>query len=322
MSSDVTELHPRSITTLTAADIRRVAVIGAGQMGSGIAQVCAAADRMVWVCDIDAAMLERSQKTIHASAEKLHSKGVLDDAALTSVKRNLVWSLGTKDAPMLEVDLVIEAAKEDVDVKTSIFEDLDRHTSPHAILATNTSSIPITTIAAATHRPAHVVGLHFMNPVPMLDLVEVISGLETAPFVVSLVEEFARDLGKTPVRSADSPGFITNRILMPMINEAFFCLLEGVGEPEHIDAAMKLGMKHPMGPLSLADLIGLDTCLAIMEVLHKEIGDDKYRPCPLLRSYVAAGRHGRKVGAGVYSYDSEGKVGVAGHVGRVNKSKQ
>jgi 3-hydroxybutyryl-CoA dehydrogenase len=202
------------------------------------------------------------------------------------------------------VHLAIEAIVEKEEAKVELAKQLDEALPSGAIFASNTSSIPITRIAAATTRPRQVVGMHFMNPVPVLELVEVIPGMQTDPDVTKLICDLARDLGKVPVESADSPGFITNRVLMPLINEAFFCLHEGVGTPEGIDDAMRLGMRHPLGPLALADLIGLDTTLSILEVLHRDLGDDKYRPCPLLRRYVDAGRYGRKSGAGVYTYDS------------------
>ncbi len=286
----------------SATELTDVLVVGGGQMGSGIAQVCAAAGRRVWVSDSNPAMLERSRQTIASSAARLHEKNRIDDEQAESINR-IEYVHGLDDIPHAQIDLVIEAIVEDQRAKQELLSRLDSLVPPRTILASNTSSISITSLASVTHRPAHVVGLHFMNPVPVLELVEIIPGLETAPVVVDLVEEFAHQLGKTPVRSADAPGFITNRVLMPMINEALFCLHEGVGTAEGIDEAMRLGMKHPLGPLALADLIGLDTCLSILEVLHRDLGDDKYRPCPMLRTYVAAGRLGRKSGAGIYRYD-------------------
>ena len=287
-----------------ATDITNILVVGAGQMGSGIAQVFAAAGRTVLLSDIDQGMLDRARNTIGTSAGKLHAKGRLTDQQAADIERNISYRQGLEGAADQGIHLAIEAASEQLDLKLGIFRELDHLLSAGAVLASNTSSIPITRIAAATSHPAHVIGMHFMNPPPMLDLVEVIPGLETAPRVTELVMALARDIGKVPVESADSPGFITNRVLMPMINEAFFCLHEHVGTAEAIDEAMRLGMKHPLGPLALADLIGLDTTLAILEVLHRDLGDDKYRPCPLLRRFVDAGRLGRKSGAGVFRYGS------------------
>ncbi|MCB0879023.1 MAG: 3-hydroxybutyryl-CoA dehydrogenase [Thermoleophilia bacterium] len=284
------------------ADVRGVLVVGAGQMGSGIAQVFAQAGRRVLLADVSADQLERAKATITRSASKLHEKGKLDDDQLHGATEGITYVRDLDDVDLAGIQLAIEAATENEELKLRIFADLDQRMPRGAILATNTSSISITKIAAATRHPQHVVGMHFMNPVPVLKLVEVISGLETAPAATDLVMELARDLGKEPVHSKDVPGFIANRILMPLVNEAFFVLGEGIGDAEGIDTVMKLGMAHPMGPLALADLIGLDTCLAICEVLHDELGDPKYRPAPLLRQYVAAGRLGRKVGRGVYTY--------------------
>lgn len=277
-------------------------VVGAGQMGSGIAQVFAQAGRRVLLADVNAAQLERAKAGIAKSAGRLHEKGRLDADQHRGATEGITYLEGLDGADLSGVQLAIEAATEAVDLKLRIFADLDARMPAGAVLATNTSSISITTIAAATARPQHVVGMHFMNPVPVLELVEVISGLETTPEATQLVMELTRDLGKTPVHSKDVPGFIANRILLPLINEAFFVLQEGIGDAEGIDTVMRLGMAHPMGPLALADLIGLDTCLAICEVLHRELGEDKYRPAPLLRQYVAAGRFGRKSGRGVYAY--------------------
>jgi 3-hydroxybutyryl-CoA dehydrogenase len=288
----------------TPADITDVIVVGAGQMGSGIAQVFAQAGRNVQLVDVADSMLDRARSGIVASAEKLHAKGRIDDAALASVRNGIEYRTSVTDAAPTKAQFAIEAITEHEPTKLSLVRELDAALTPGAIIASNTSSIPITRIAAATERADRVVGMHFMNPVPVLDLVEVIPGLATTPDITQLVCDLARDLGKVPVESADSPGFITNRVLMPLINEAFFCLHEQVGTAEAIDDAMRLGMRHPMGPLALADLIGLDTTLAILEVLHRDLGDDKYRPCPLLRRYVDAGKLGRKSGAGVYRYDS------------------
>ena len=283
-----------------AADIRRVLVIGAGQMGSGIAQVFAAAGRDVWLSDVSAAQLERAKASIARSADKLHAKESIDDAQHAGVQR-ITFIEGLDTAPA-GLHLAIEAATEHEALKVELLQRLDHLLPPTAILASNTSSISITRLGACTARAPRVIGMHFMNPPPMLALVEVITGLQTLPAIANLIEDLARDLGKTPVRSADSPGFITNRVLMPMINEAFFCLHEGVATAEGIDTAMRLGMAHPMGPLALADLIGLDTVLAILEVLHEQLGEDKYRPCPLLRRFVDAGRLGRKSSEGVFRH--------------------
>jgi len=301
MNATVESTAPSSLPA-TAADIGEVLVVGAGQMGSGIAQVFAQSGRRVLLADVSAEQLDRARAGIVKSAARLHGKGKLDDTQLAGANDGISYVESLADADLANVTLAIEAATEHLETKLAIFRDLDARVPEGALLATNTSSISITMIAAATRRPAHVVGMHFMNPVPVLELVEVISGLETLPAATELVMELARDLGKTPVHSRDTPGFIANRILLPMVNEAFFVLQEGIGDAEGIDAVMRMGMAHPMGPLALADLIGLDTCLAIAEVLHRELGEDKYRPAPLLRQYVAAGRLGRKSGRGVYEY--------------------
>ncbi|MCW2956765.1 MAG: 3-hydroxybutyryl-CoA dehydrogenase [Thermoleophilia bacterium] len=302
-AAETTADTPAAVTTPTSpAHVTTVLVVGGGQMGSGIAQVFAQAGRRVLLADVSPAQLERAKAGIEKSAGRLHEKGRLTDAQLADVTSNINYVADLAAVDLTGVQLAIEAATEHLETKLAIFRDLDAKLPAGALLATNTSSISITTIAAATGRPRHVVGMHFMNPVPVLKLVEVISGLETLPEVTELVMELSVVLGKTPVHSRDMPGFIANRILMPMVNEAFFVLQEGVGTAEGIDEVMKLGMAHPMGPLALADLIGLDTCLAILEVLHRDMGDDKYRPAPLLRQYVAAGRLGRKSGAGVYDY--------------------
>jgi 3-hydroxybutyryl-CoA dehydrogenase len=286
----------------TPADVRSVLVVGAGQMGSGIAQVFAQSGRRVLLADVSDTQLDRARAGIAKSAARMHEKGRIDDAQFAGATDGIEFVQGLDGLDLSDVGLAIEAATEHLETKLAIFADLDRRVPASALLATNTSSISITTIAAATTRPQHVVGMHFMNPVPVLELVEVISGLETLPAATELVMELSRELGKTPVHSRDVPGFLANRILMPMINEAFFCLGENIGTAEGIDTVMTLGMAHPMGPLRLADLIGLDTTLAILEVLHRDLGEDKYRPAPLLRQYVAAGRFGRKSGAGVYDY--------------------
>ncbi|MEO6867608.1 MAG: 3-hydroxyacyl-CoA dehydrogenase NAD-binding domain-containing protein [Gaiellales bacterium] len=286
----------------TPADVGTVLVVGAGQMGSGIAQVFAQAGRSVLLADVSAAQLDKARAVIGKSAGKLHEKGRLTDEQYAGATEGITYLEGLDGADLSAVSLAIEAATEHLETKLKIFADLDARVPAGAVLATNTSSISITTIAAATNRPEHVVGMHFMNPVPVLKLVEVISGLETTTEATQLVMELASAIGKTPVHSKDVPGFIANRILLPMVNEAFFVLEAGIGTAEGIDEVMKLGMAHPMGPLALADLIGLDTCLAIAEVLHRDLGEDKYRPAPLLRRYVAAGRLGRKSGKGVYEY--------------------
>jgi 3-hydroxybutyryl-CoA dehydrogenase len=275
----------------------RICVVGAGQMGSGIAQVAAVAGYDVTLVDVSPAQLDRARSGIERSLGKLVEKGKVDrDAAEAAVSR-----IAPASAPV-SADLAIEAATEDVALKERIFRSLDEAAGPGAVLATNTSSIPITRLAAVTSRPQSVVGMHFMNPVPLMPLVELIRGLDTSDEAAAYVRAAAERMGKTVAEAHDHPGFISNRILVPMINEAVYCLMEGVGDRDSIDTVMRLGMNHPMGPLRLADLIGLDTCLAIMEVLHHGLGDDKYRPCPLLRSYVEAGRLGRKSGRGFYEY--------------------
>jgi len=274
-----------------------VCVVGAGQMGSGIAQVAAVAGYDVTLVDVAPKQLDRARSSIEGSLAKLVEKGRVEaDAAEAALGR-----IQTAGEPG-PADLAIEAATEDVDLKLRIFADLDRAAGDGAVLASNTSSIPITRLGAVTSRPERVVGMHFMNPVPLMPLVELIRGLETSDEAAAAVRAAAERMGKTVAESRDFPGFIANRILLPMINEAVYCLMEGVGDRESIDTVMKLGMSHPLGPLQLADLIGLDTCLAIMEVLHDGLGDSKYRPCPLLRSYVEAGRLGRKSGRGFYEY--------------------
>jgi 3-hydroxybutyryl-CoA dehydrogenase len=278
--------------------IGRITVVGAGQMGAGIAQVAAVAGHDVTLVDVAPGQLERAMVNIQGSLTKLEERGAVDREAAGGAIARIRTSAQAEDA-----DLLIEAATEDADLKLAIFRQLDEVAGPDAILASNTSSIPITRLAAATSRPGRVVGMHFFNPVPVMGLVEVIRGLETTDETAAAVRAAAEGMGKTVAEATDRPGFISNRVLVPMINEAVYCLMEGVGDREAIDTVMKLGMNHPMGPLTLADLIGLDTCLAIMEVLHDGLGDDKYRPCPLLRSYVEAGRLGRKSGRGFYEYE-------------------
>lgn len=281
--------------------IQKVMVIGAGQMGSGIAQVCAQAGFEVILNDMKQAFFERGLGVITKNLARDVEKGRKTEEEKQAILSRISMSLDLHDAE--NVDIVIEAAVENMEIKQSIFKQLDDIAPAHAILATNTSSLPITEIAAVTSRPEKVIGMHFMNPVPVMKLVEIIRGLATADEVYKAVEEMTHKLAKTPVEVNDYPGFISNRILMPMINEAIYALYEGVASKEAIDDVMKLGMNHPMGPLTLADFIGLDTCLSIMEILHDGFGDSKYRPCPLLRKYVAAGWLGKKSGRGFYVYE-------------------
>ncbi|MFA6167747.1 MAG: 3-hydroxybutyryl-CoA dehydrogenase [Gemmatimonadaceae bacterium] len=278
----------------------RIAVIGAGQMGNGIAHVCAVAGHDVTMIDVSQAALDKAKGTIEKNLDRQVKKGALDEAA-KSAALGRITTATSMDA-IANAAFVIEAATENVELKHRIFADMDRLAPAHAILATNTSSISITDIAGRVQRPASVIGMHFMNPVPVMQLVEVIRGLATSDETTARTMALATGVGKTPVEVNDYPGFVANRILMPMINEAIYCVMEGVGTPEAIDQVMKLGMNHPMGPLALADFIGLDTCLAILEVMHKGLGDPKYRPCPLLRKYVAQGWLGKKAGRGFYTY--------------------
>ncbi|MCM3664596.1 3-hydroxybutyryl-CoA dehydrogenase [Mesobacillus subterraneus] len=281
--------------------VKTIMVIGAGQMGSGIAQVCAQAGYSVFLNDLKSEFVDRGLAGIRKNLNRQVDKGRMTSEQLDEVVGRITSSSDLQDAA--KVDLVIEAAVENMDIKVKIFAQLDEIAPAHAILASNTSSLPITEIAAATKRPEKVIGMHFMNPVPVMKLVEIIRGLATADEVYQTIEDITKTLGKVPVEVNDFPGFVSNRILMPMINEAIYTLYEGVATKEAIDEVMKLGMNHPMGPLTLADFIGLDTCLYIMETLHEGFGDDKYRPCPLLRKYVKAGWLGKKSGRGFYTYE-------------------
>ncbi len=282
-------------------DIKIFGVVGAGQMGNGIAQVAAASGLEVIMNDIEEEFVRKGLATIDANLERAVVKGRIPAEEKAAVLGRIRTSTALKD--MTPADFVVEAASEREDLKFGIFRDLDAICPPDTVLATNTSSIPIGRIAAQTCRPEKVIGMHFMNPVPVMRLVEVIRGLATSDATFDLTWSLTEHFGKTPAQANDYPGFIANRILMPMINEAVYCLYHGVGTTEDIDTVMKLGMNHPMGPLALADLIGLDTCLAIMETLNDGFRDSKYRPCPLLRKYVEAGWLGRKSGRGFYRYD-------------------
>jgi 3-hydroxybutyryl-CoA dehydrogenase len=280
--------------------IEKVIVVGAGQMGSGIAEVAAQAGLSVVLNDITSEFAEHGLALVTKDLDRGIAKGRLTEDDKSAVMKRIVLSTSLADAA--DVDLAIEVAVERMDIKTQIFQELDRVAPSDAFLASNTSSLPITEIAAVTKRPGQVIGMHFMNPVPVMKLVEVIRGLQTEDETYKAVGELAVRLGKTPVEVNDYPGFVVNRVLIPMINEAIYCVYEGVATPEGVDEVMKLGANHPMGPLALADMIGLDTCLAIMGVLYEGFGDPKYRPCPLLRKYVRAGWLGKKSGRGFYTY--------------------
>lgn len=282
-------------------EIKKIMVIGAGQMGGGIAQVAAQAGYQVVLNDLTEELIQKGIKVMDKNLSKNVEKGKMTAEEKDAVLARITPSITLEAAA--DVDLAIEAVVENMGVKAKIFSELDRIAPPHAILASNTSSLPITEIAANTKRPEKVIGMHFMNPVPVMRLVEIIRGLATSDETYKVIEQTSIKMGKTPVEVKDVPGFVSNRVLQVMINEAIYCLAEGVASAEGIDTVMKLGMNHPMGPLALADLIGLDTVLAILEVLYNGYGDPKYRPCPLLRQYVKAGWLGRKTGRGFYKYE-------------------
>ena len=284
--------------------IERLGVVGAGQMGNGIAHVAAAAGIAVTMRDIEERFVQKGLETIAKNLQRGVEKGKMTGAEKDAVLEKISGTTRLED--LADCDYVVEAAIEKLDIKLELFASLDKIVKPKAILATNTSSLPITRIAAATKRPERVIGMHFMNPVPVMKLVEVIRGLQTTDETAATTKVLAETMGKTPVFCRDFPGFVSNRVLMPLINEAIFCLHEGVADAASIDTIMKLGMNHPMGPLTLADFIGLDTCLYILEVLHEGLGEAKYRPCPLLRKYVEAGWLGKKSGRGFYDYQTAG----------------
>ena len=285
---------------MSVADVHRVAVVGAGTMGSGIGQVFAQAGYGVTLYDVSTAAVNRAVQTVQSSLNRFVEKQKLDAAERDTIMARI--SPTTSFELLSHADFVVEAVSESLAIKQDVFRSLDQITRPGCVLASNTSSISITKLAAQTRRPEFVLGMHFMNPVPLMTLVEIIRGEMTAPYALALAKALCERLGKTAVEAADYPGFISNRVLMPMINEAMFAVMEGVGTPDAIDTVMRLGMNHPMGPLTLADFIGLDVCLSILNVLYEGFGDPKYRPCPLLRRMVDAGQLGRKSGRGFYEY--------------------
>jgi 3-hydroxybutyryl-CoA dehydrogenase len=280
--------------------VKTVAVLGAGTMGNGIAHVFAAAGYRVLLRDVEQRFLDRALDTISKNLDREIKKGKYPESVKPAILNRIQTALDF--APLASADFAVEAVPESLELKRGVLAEADAALPAHAILASNTSTIPITSLAAGTRRPDRFIGMHFMNPVPVMQLVEVIRGLETSGETFATTMALAQKLGKTPCAVNDAPGFVSNRVLMPMINEAVYCVMEGVATPESVDTVMKLGMNHPLGPLALADLIGLDTCLSIMEVLYRDFADSKYRPCPLLRKMVAAGRLGRKSGRGFYTY--------------------
>ena len=280
--------------------IQKVGVIGAGQMGAGIAQVCAAIGKEVLLCDIKEEFVQNGINTINRNLQRSVTKQRISQDKMNSTLENVETTIQNND--LKDCDIIIEAIIENVDIKKNLFVNLGKTIKTNAILASNTSSIPISILAEASGRPTNVIGMHFMNPVPIMKLVEVIRAKTTSDETFDTTFKLAEDLSKVPVLVNDFPGFVSNRILLPMLNEAIFCVMEGVAKPEAIDTVMKLGMSHPMGPLRLADFIGLDTCLAIMQVLHRDMNDDKYRPCPLLIEMVKDGKLGNKTGEGFYKY--------------------